>query len=102
MKSKSIKVYACGVDFQHEIGHASSNTIYASVEDLKRKRACWRGCGIVELNVSLNKWIETQDLKEMAKTAVPAKDVIKYQIAETEKRIENLKKFLKKLKKENV
>ena len=101
MKRLSHKVYTCGIDFQHEIGNAASgNTIYASVEDLKKHRPCWKGCGIVELDLKLSKWIVEQDMKEMTKNAIPACDITKYQIAETKKKIENLKKFLKRLQKE--
>lgn len=61
-KIRKVKVYVCGVDWQHEIGEASDVKMYASVADLKRSRTCWKSCGIVELEVKLSKWIEPQDL----------------------------------------
>jgi len=61
-----MKLYACGVDYQHEIGHASdlegNMPLYSSVKALKRTRKCWEECGIVELELSLSKWVEPQDL----------------------------------------
>lgn len=63
-----MKLYACGVDWQHEIGpHGAPDLsgkvpLYNSIEDLKAKRKCWIECGIVELEVTLVKWAEKQDL----------------------------------------
>ncbi len=57
-----IKVYTCGVDWQHELGEAAGgNRVYASIGDLKRCKKCWDECGIVELEISLYKWIEPQN-----------------------------------------
>ncbi len=65
-KKKSITLYSCGVDFQHEIGEAfdleGSQPLYSTVEELKEKRTCWKSCGIVELKLTEVKWIEKQDL----------------------------------------
>lgn len=59
-------VYACGVDWQHEIGEApdleGKMPLYSSIEELKSKRSCWKACGIVRLEISLVKWVEQQDL----------------------------------------
>lgn len=63
MKEVVIKVYMCGIDWQHELGQAlGGNRVYASVEDLKQNRTCWKECGIVEVEVKLSKWIENQNL----------------------------------------
>ena len=60
--------YVCGVDYQHEIGETCDVVLYASVEDLKAKRTCWKQCGIVELKIQINKWVEPQDLfKDLTK-----------------------------------
>ena len=62
----SKKVYCCGVDWQHEIGEAmdleGSMPLYSNVEELKAKRTCWDSCGIVELDLTLVKWVQPQDL----------------------------------------
>lgn len=101
MKKKSVKVYVCGVDFKYELSNAAGgNVIYPSVEDLKAHAKCWKGCGIVELNVTLSKWIEKENFEEMTKNAIPAGDLPKYQIAETKKQIKGLQAFLKRLQKE--
>jgi hypothetical protein len=52
------KVYVCGTDWDWEIGEAPSCDVYDSVESLKRKKTCWKQCGIVELEVRLSKVIE--------------------------------------------
>lgn len=60
-----IKLYICGVDFQHELGCAcGGNKLYPSVEDLKENASCWKTCGIIELEVDMDnyKWIVEQDL----------------------------------------
>lgn len=58
-------VYACGVDWQHEIGEApdieGNMPLYSTIEELKKDRTCWKSCGIVELTLTLNKWIEPQN-----------------------------------------
>lgn len=60
------KLYACGVDWQHEIGEApdleGKMPLYSSVEELKRKRTCWDECGIVEIELKVTKWVQKQDL----------------------------------------
>jgi hypothetical protein len=62
MKKQTRKGYLCGVDFQHELGEVMDSTpVYSSVEDLKRQRECWSDCGIVEVEVTLVKWVEPQD-----------------------------------------
>lgn len=59
-------VYTCGVDWQHEIGEASylegKMPLYSSVKELKKKRTCWKSCGIVKLKIQLAEWIEPQNL----------------------------------------
>jgi len=53
--------YACGVDWQHDLGEARID-LYPTVESLKRNRTCWKQCGIVKLEISLGEWVEQQDL----------------------------------------
>ena len=61
-------LYACGVDWQHEFGEASDiegcYNLYSSIENLKKDKKCYNECGIVELNLSIVKWIEPQNFKE--------------------------------------
>lgn len=52
--TKSVIGYMCRVDAEHELGEASGgNAVYPSVEDLKRSRACWSECGIVEVEITV-------------------------------------------------
>lgn len=57
-------LYACGVDWNHEVGEAcdleGNMPFYSSVEELKEKKSCWKGCGIVEVKVELVKWVEPE------------------------------------------
>jgi hypothetical protein len=63
-KSKKVvkKSYVCGVDWQHEIGECNDVKLFSSVKALKKARTCWAECGIVELELSVKKWVEPQDL----------------------------------------
>lgn len=58
--------YACGVDWQHEIGEApdleGKMPLYSSIEELKKEKTCWKACGIVKLKVELEEWVEEQNL----------------------------------------
>lgn len=55
-------LYACGVDWDHEIGEApgleGKMPLYSSVEELKKNLSCWKDCGIVEVEINLKKWVE--------------------------------------------
>lgn len=65
MKRKKVskKSYVCGVDWQHEIGEGPNDIkLYSSLEVLKKERTCWKECGIVELEISVKKWVEPQNL----------------------------------------
>lgn len=65
-KEKSIKLYACGIDWDVEANFWRETStlpiLYPSVKQLKKDRLCWQECGIVELNLSSTKWIVKQDL----------------------------------------
>jgi hypothetical protein len=64
-KKRSKYVYLCGVDWQHELGEEMLKpdvVVYPSVESLKKHRTCWKSCGIVKLKVTLEEWVEDQDL----------------------------------------
>lgn len=57
-KEKTIKVYICGIDLDHEIGEVMNGTqVYPTVAALKKERMCWRECGIAELEVKVKKWV---------------------------------------------
>lgn len=62
-KKRKISVFVCGVDFQHELGYASDIVVYPSVESFKKNRTCWEQCGIVELEVTLKRWVEPQNFE---------------------------------------
>lgn len=51
--------FMCKTDFFYELGNAvGGETVYASVEDLKVRRPCAEGCGIVEVEVRLVRVVE--------------------------------------------
>lgn len=68
MKDDSVTVYLCGVDWQHELGQIAT-TVFGSTEALKKSAKCWKGCGIVKLKVTLEEWVEPQDMEEMIRSA---------------------------------
>jgi len=63
-RSRSKTMYACGTDWLHEIGKAydleGNMPLYSTIEDLKANSECWETCGIVEVRLSLRKWISKQ------------------------------------------
>lgn len=70
MKKKKIIVYVDGVDWQHEIGEASDgNKVYPSINCLKKYSRCWDGCGIVECELVLKKWVVEHNWNKMAKSS---------------------------------
>lgn len=72
-KEKSIKLYVCGIDWDVEANYwkemSTLPVLYPSIKQLKKDRLCWQECGIVELNVSLTKWVLKQNL-----IGIPIKD----------------------------
>lgn len=68
-KARVFKIaYMCGVDYQHELASDQPGMvpIYTTVKSLKRERTCWRGCGIVQVEISIAKWTTKQNLKKNA------------------------------------
>lgn len=54
----SVIGYMCKIDWDWEIGAASGgNTVYPSIDDLKRNHSCWEECGIVEVKVFYNRTV---------------------------------------------
>lgn len=91
MKTKKVKVFLDGVDFQHEVGHApGGNKVYESVEDLKEHNRCWKSCGIVECEIKFKKWAVEQKL--CFKNAISAAEFNK-----VERRLKHAKEHLKYL-----
>lgn len=46
--------FMCSVDYRHELSDASDGArIYPTLEDMKEHCSCWKGCGIVEVEVKL-------------------------------------------------
>ena len=55
-KEHGVIGYMCAIDYDYELGRAAGgNTIYPSVEDLKKNHSMWEECGIVEVKVILVK-----------------------------------------------
>lgn len=66
MDGKTLKLYMCMIDWQHELGEAADGTLmYPSLKALQKYHDCWEECGVVEVTVSFNapKVIVNQDLK---------------------------------------
>ncbi len=53
--------YMCMVDFDCELGNAcGGNTVYPSIDDLKKNRRCVSECGIVEVHVHFSQVIQKE------------------------------------------
>lgn len=51
--------YMCLTDFECELGGATGgNTVHPSVEDLRKRRSCVDGCGIVEVEVRARRVVQ--------------------------------------------
>jgi hypothetical protein len=50
-------MYMCGTDYEHELGNIDVK-LYDSISSLRRDRPCVEECGIVEVNVSLVRWVQ--------------------------------------------
>ena len=60
--------YMDGIDFQHHRGQSlGGDRIYSTEEAVRRRRPCADACGVVEVEVSLVKWVHEQDLTKGAK-----------------------------------
>lgn len=60
---RQAKLYTCGVHFQHEMAEAiGPQVFYNSIKDLKEAGTCWKGCGIVEVNITFSRWVRAQNL----------------------------------------
>lgn len=63
--TKTVEVYMCGVDWQHEIGQAMGGvTLYSTLDDLERFRPCVKTCGVVKVKVQLVEWVIEQNFEE--------------------------------------
>jgi hypothetical protein len=60
------RAFMDGIDWQHHVGaDASGVPLFASPEGARRGKNCLAkdaGCGIVEVEIRLVRWVEPQDL----------------------------------------
>lgn len=63
MKSISDDVlYMCKTDYEFELGYAAGgNTLYPSIEDLKKCKPCVESCGIVAVRVEYVETIQNEN-----------------------------------------
>ena len=62
MDGKTLKLYMCMIDWQHELGEAADGTlVYPSLRALQKYHACWEECGVIEVDVSFNNPIVVVD-----------------------------------------
>ena len=53
--------YMCKTDWDYELGEAlGGNSIYPSIEDLKKRRKCVSSCGIVKVRVELEEVVQPE------------------------------------------
>lgn len=63
VERRAVTAYMCGVDWECEIGqNCHGIEIYRSIEDLKANKTCTHECGIVEVEVTVKKTVQPQDI----------------------------------------
>lgn len=92
-EKRTLKKYICGVDWQHEWDQIRE--FYPTIQSIKHHRKCWEGCGIVELEVKFNGWVEKQ---ELGKNAVSFSECERLDKVAVSERIETLSRQLEALK----
>lgn len=64
-KRKTLTLYMCGVDWQHEADAVTSGTsVYPSRKAILRHRTCVKDCGIVAVKVQLSRWVQKQNFRK--------------------------------------
>ena len=61
-----MKLYCCATDWLHEVGEAPDlegrMPFFSSIEKLKAAKECWSECGILEIDGSLVRWVDSGDI----------------------------------------
>jgi len=58
-KTKGIKAYLCNGDFYYELPNEAEDIILSpSIEALKRRKKCWKSCGILQVEITVTKVIK--------------------------------------------
>ena len=69
LRKVSKKVYACTVDWEHELGWASdlegAMPLYTKLEKLKRERECVSQCGIVRLEIKYVRTVKRANYEDL-------------------------------------
>lgn len=56
-------VYMCGTDWHFEFRDVPDTvTVFKSEKDLKKKKPCYKECGIVAVTVTLKEWVRKRKL----------------------------------------
>jgi hypothetical protein len=60
-----------GIDFHEERGQPrGGNSLYATAEAVLKHRKCAEECGVVEVEVSMTRWVHPQNLKHHTREEV--------------------------------
>ena len=58
-EEKQITAYVCGTDWQFECKELLiQTTLFNTIKELKKKKKCWKRCGIVEIKMREVCWRE--------------------------------------------
>ncbi|MDB5607762.1 MAG: hypothetical protein JWP25_4662 [Bradyrhizobium sp.] len=62
---RPVRSFMDGIDWQHHLGADASGTeLFPNEESLREKKTCLTGgCGVVEVETRLIRWVEPQNLK---------------------------------------
>ncbi|MES3028511.1 MAG: hypothetical protein V4820_11735 [Pseudomonadota bacterium] len=70
LESRKIRGFMCKTDWDHEIGYASDgNKVYPSEAAIRRERKCLPECGIVEVEVTIIRVVQDENMAAMLKAA---------------------------------
>jgi hypothetical protein len=65
----------CAVDFQFHLGDdVDPARVYADEETLRAERGCVSECGIVEVEVSVVRWVQHSDYSSLIAPTLPPVD----------------------------
>lgn len=65
---KKVKAYMCATDWIHEIEHTTFPELYYTLGELKKDRKCWKQCGVIEIELTMKKWVIPSDFSNKEET----------------------------------
>jgi hypothetical protein len=106
------KGYMCSTDYDWELGNAlGGSRVFPSIEDMKDHCSCWKGCGIVEVEVKASKFIHQPTREEFLADTVSSDELLKKEMspqyiehleAELADIVKNRTEYIEKIRKQQA